>query len=232
MPAEPRAIVFDLDDTLYPYRRFLASGFVAIARAIGERHRVEPRWVFDALMRASRSPARGAEIQDCFERFELPSREMAGEIARMENHELRLRLPRVTARLIARLRRTGWRLGILTNGPRGIQTRKLRSLGLDDGFDAVVFAPEHGTGYGKPDVEPFAEIARLLDVAPARTVMVGDHEICDVQGAIGAGMHAVRCDVWTRASAETAAAAAIDRLDQVPAIAVSLVMEESSHEAA
>jgi hypothetical protein len=38
--------------------------------------------------------------------------------------------------------------------------------------------------------------------------------------------------VWTRASAETAAAAAIDRLDQVPAIAVSLVMEESSHEAA
>ena len=30
-------ICFDLDDTLYPYRRFKLSGFVAVARRLSDR---------------------------------------------------------------------------------------------------------------------------------------------------------------------------------------------------
>ena len=32
MPPERRAVVFDLDDTIYPYRRFKLSGFAEVAR--------------------------------------------------------------------------------------------------------------------------------------------------------------------------------------------------------
>jgi putative hydrolase of the HAD superfamily len=232
MPAEPRAIVFDLDDTLYPYRRFLASGFAAIAAAVGDRHRLDARRVFHTLMRASRGEARGREIQHGFAELALPDHEVAREVARFRDHHPRLRLPPVSARLLARLRDAGWRLGILTNGPRDIQGRKLHSLGLAAAFDAIVFAPEHGSGAGKPETEPFAEVVHRLGTPPARVVMVGDHEICDVQGAIGAGLSAVRCDVWTRAGGPTEAAAAIDRLSQLPALAASLVLEASVHDAA
>ena len=40
--ADARALVFDLDDTLYPYRQFVSSGFRAVAAEV-ERAQAYPR---------------------------------------------------------------------------------------------------------------------------------------------------------------------------------------------
>ena len=56
--SEPRAIVFDLDDTLYPYRAFVRSGFRAVGQRLAEERGVSVTSVLRALRQASSVPGR------------------------------------------------------------------------------------------------------------------------------------------------------------------------------
>jgi FMN phosphatase YigB (HAD superfamily) len=83
------------------------------------------------------------------------------------------------------LRCLGYRIGILTDGPAASQRQKLDACGLLPLIDAVVLSAELGTQ--KPDPKVFAECGRLLDLAPAQLVMVGNNVYRDVRGACKAG---------------------------------------------
>ena len=226
MQPDRRAVVFDLDDTLYPFRRYLASAFAVVAAHLEARFGCDRRRTHRVLMRASRGPARGHEIQVCLAALGLPDRIVPGLLTLMTAHEPSLRLPLVSARVLDTLRADGWKIGIITNGSPAVQFRKVAALGLAARVNAVIYAPEHGSGRGKPDAEPFLEISRRLNVLPSRTIVVGDSDECDITGAIGAGMHAIRCDVWLpRPATATRAATIVARLSQVPEIVRALVTE-------
>jgi putative hydrolase of the HAD superfamily len=232
MPLEPRAVVFDLDDTIYPYRRFTLSGFAEVARHLERAHGLDARLGFSAMTGASRGLDRGREIQACLAQHDLPIALASELLDLFRHHQPRLRLPRSAARALATLRRGGWRVGVLTNGQPSIQRRKVDALGLAPYVDAIVYAAACGRGLGKPEPEAFAEIARQVQVPASRVVFVGNDERCDVQGAIDAGMRAVRCRVWARAAGPTAAAATIDRLAHVPSVAHALLEEAPNRHAA
>jgi len=232
MLPERRAVVFDLDDTLYPYRRFRLSGFLAVARHLATTRGLDARLGFAALVGASRSAKRGREIQACLEQHDVPAADLPVLLDVLRHHVPRLRLSRATIGTLANLRRDGWRVGVLTNGQPTIQARKVEALGLAPLVDAVTYAMSCGRGVGKPDPEPFAAIARQLGVPPAQIVFVGDDERCDVAGALAAGMQAIRCAAWVPGSRSTAARGVIDRLTQVPAVAHAFLEEGSNRHAA
>jgi putative hydrolase of the HAD superfamily len=233
MPSlEPRAVVFDLDDTLYPYEQFRISGFRAVAAHLAVAQRLDERAILAALLRASRGADRNRELQACLTLFALPGELIDELLGIVRDHEPRLVLSIHAASALNHLRRAGWRLGILTNGEPDVQQRKIDALGLWSAVDAVVYATACGTGAGKPDPAAFQEVARLLDVRPDRAVFVGNDEACDVAGAIGAGMHAVLCSVWDRASSPTRAHRIVNHLSEVPAVALALVKGGSSSHAA
>jgi putative hydrolase of the HAD superfamily len=226
MQPERRAVVFDLDDTLYPFRRYLVSAFAAVAAQLEAKFGCDRRRTLRILLNASRGPARGHEIQVCLAALGLPDRMVPGLVGLMTAHEPSLRLPAVTARVLDTLRADGWRIGIITNGSPAIQFRKIAALGLAAHVNAVVYATEHGSGRGKPDVEPFVEVGRRLSVMPSRTIVVGDSDECDIAGAIGAGMYAVRCDAWLpRPAIASRARTIVDRLSCVPDVVRALVAE-------
>ena len=186
-----RAVIFDLDDTLYPFRRFVLSGFAACARRLARRRGVNGRRAFNWMVKAHRDGAHGQEVQMALQLLGLSASltpSLVDDI--VWGRELNLRLPTSVVETLAQLRADGWRLGVLTNGDPEVQARKVDALGLAEHVDAVVFATEHG--HGKPDSASFLEAARRLRVAPARTVFVGDDEWCDVHGARQAGMRTVR----------------------------------------
>jgi len=232
MSPEARAIVFDLDDTLYPYRAFLRSGFAAVSAYLERAHGVNRAWVLRWLIRASRGSERGRELQACLAVLRLSPALLPILLRTLRAHDPAIRLPRVTARALDALRADGWRLGILTNGAPAVQARKVCALGLPGRVDAVVFAAEHGTGAGKPEPAPFAEIARRLDVDPARVVVVGNDARADVGGAARAGMRAVACAAWTPGDRDLPAGTpSVARLADV-AVVATLVLEEAGRHAA
>lgn len=232
MLPDRRAVVFDLDDTLYPYRRFRLSGFLAVARHLEATRGLDVRLGFAALAGATHSRHRGRELQACIEQHDLPALDLPELLDVFRHHAPRLRLFPSTARVLARLRAGGWRVGVVTNGQPTIQARKVEALGLAAHVDTIVYAMSCGRGLGKPEPEPFAAIARQLDVRPAHIVFVGDDERCDVAGARAAGMLSVRCAAWTPLTTPTAAHAVVDRLARVPAVAQVLLQEALNRHAA
>lgn len=223
MPREPRAVLFDLDDTLYPQRRFVVSGFAAVARHLAARRGVRARLVFDTLCAAHRRGERGAELQACLASLGLSPDLVWPLVEVMRAHRPSLRLPPASRRTLVALR-AAWRIGIVTNGIPSVQAAKVEALGLRRLVDVVVFAAEHGSGMGKPDPEPFEAALGALEVPADRAVFVGDSEPCDIVGAAAAGLRTVR--VWSpRAAAppSTRADALAASIEDVPAIAGALL---------
>jgi putative hydrolase of the HAD superfamily len=223
MRHEPCAVMFDLDDTLYPRQRFLLSGFGAVARYLDRHWGIEPRRAFSTLAGAFRT-ARGRELQVVVRRFDLPPWLVPQLVDVIREHEPRLRLPRASARVLEQLREE-WRIGIVTNGPPEIQGRKVEALGLAPLVDTVVYAHATGRGLGKPDRAPFVEAARRLGVCLTRAVFVGDDPVNDIAGAQRVGMHAIRIvrpglQAWEAAGT---ADAVVESMDEVPAAAIGLV---------
>ena len=80
-------------------------------------------------------------------------------------------------------------VGLVTNGEGRMQRKKLRSLGIQDHFAAILISEE--LGLRKPQPEIFWEACRRLGSSPKRTLMVGDNPVADIGGALGAGLGAL-----------------------------------------
>jgi len=191
MTAAPRAILFDLDETLYLERRFALSGFAAVARAIAAEAGLPAEAIFRRLSAAMRRGERAVAFQQLCAALRWPESRVETLVEIYRSHAPNLRLPRRTRETLEALR-AEWRLGIVTNGPVGIQAAKVDTLGVEPLVDAVVYASICGLGGGKPSPEPFVAAARKLGVILSRCVFVGDDPRRDIGGARRVGMKTIR----------------------------------------
>lgn len=96
--------------------------------------------------------------------------------------------------VLEQLRGHGYTIGILSNGFKQVQYRKLASARLDRLIDIVVLSDD--IDVNKPDRRIFEyamERAGSAD-APSANLMVGDNPATDIAGALGAGWRAVLFD--------------------------------------
>jgi phosphoglycolate phosphatase len=197
------AVVFDWDGTLMDSTAVIAS---AIRRAAADLGLPDP-----GPERAARVIGLGLAQALSMAVPELPLQRAAEFSARYRVHflagEPHMRLFPHARELLAQLRSRGARLAIATGKTRAGLARALDSLGLAAQFDASRCADETAP---KPHPDMLLELARLLDIAPARMVMVGD-TTHDLQMAEAAG---------TAAVAVTHGAHPASVLRQAPALAV------------
>ena len=90
-------------------------------------------------------------------------------------------------------------VGIITNGPTGIQQPKLDLLAIEPHFAFVLIS--ESVGFWKPDPRIFELALEQAEVEPHEAIYVGDSVIADVPGAHAAGLRAVwinrRAVEWT-----------------------------------
>lgn len=92
--------------------------------------------------------------------------------------------------LLKELKARGYLTGVITNGPSVLQNHKMDTSGLRPYCDIVVVSGDEGVH--KPDPRLFEITAERLGVKPQECVYVGDHPVNDIQGALSAGMRAIR----------------------------------------
>jgi putative hydrolase of the HAD superfamily len=224
-----KAVIFDLDDTLYPYIQYVHSGFAAVATYVDRHFRVPAKDAYATLRCASEVDARGSELQRLCDVYRLDRSIVPALLRQFNAHHPQLWLTHDAAAVLGNLRRTGWRLGLLTNGDPSIQKKKVEVLGLAALIDHVVYASEHAPG-GKPAREPFIEVLCRLEVAPHDAVMVGDDPVNDVDGARAVGIRTIFLAGTGRAH-EDAADAVVHALSDVPAAAAALFDRGMAHAA-
>ncbi len=189
-----QAIVFDLDDTLYPERDYVLSGFRAVA-AWAEAHLDIPAALGLAeLQSLFEQGVRGDTFNRWLAAHGLASESLVLRLVQVyREHEPALTpFPEVPG-LLASFRRR-YRLGIVSDGYLAVQQRKLAALNLAHHFEAIVFSDEWGRRAWKPSVIPFQAVLQRLAVSAAGSVYVADNPGKDFLGARQAGMFTV----WVR----------------------------------
>lgn len=82
-----------------------------------------------------------------------------------------------------------FRLALITNGASDTQRSRLRLLGIEKTFHAVIISGE--VGVAKPDASIFELALRKLGAVNESVWHVGDNLKTDVAGAAGAGLTSV-----------------------------------------
>ena len=184
-----RAVIFDLDDTLYPLNEYVKSGFRQISRLfLGHSQEVYDQ-LWNAYERQATmkvvaadteqaekdsvdtvlvdvEPAVARAIHTMLRQNGLDSDEMAEKCLRIYvQHRPNIQPYDGVVELLQELREKGIRLGLLIDGPAEMQREKLRALGIIPFFDEIVITDDiagHGdvTKFRKPNPICF-EIMRL-----------------------------------------------------------------------
>jgi putative hydrolase of the HAD superfamily len=195
--AWPKAILFDLDDTLWPIEPVILQAEQTLYDWLGRNApRVAEQFTIDSLRQARLALlAQNPEFQ-----FDLGALRRAGLLAAFEQAgEDAAKVEQAMIEFFAArnavipyddvlpglLRLKGRVLvGSISNGNADLQT-----IGLSHHFKVSVAA--HQLGCAKPDAAIFLAACKELGVAPQDAVYVGDDVLLDVQGAQRAGLRAV-----------------------------------------
>jgi putative hydrolase of the HAD superfamily len=213
------AAIFDLDDTLYPQSQWLDGAWKAVGGAAAG-YGVDPDVLRPALVAAAAcGSASGGIIDRALSVIGRPDVPVPPLVDAFRRHRA-VRLSTFPGALEA-LSRLGESLplGLVTDGHPGIQRGKLRSLGLSDRFDAVIFSDELGRDRRKPHPAPFRAVLRQLGVDAHTAVYIGDHPDKDIAGAASVGMPAIRVFTGEYAALPDRVPAQAQAADVVGAIA-------------
>ncbi len=177
MASEPvSAVVFDMDDTLYLERDYVRSGYcvvgVTLRQRLGRSDAFE-EWLW-ARFEAGQT---GGAFDALGEHFglDLSADDIASLVEVYRGHVPAIApLPGVVA-LLKRLKNSGVKLGVLSDGYLPAQRNKLRALGIGSWLDAVVLTEELGRDCWKPAPAGFEHIVADLGASHSRCTYVGDN---------------------------------------------------------
>lgn len=133
-----QAVIFGLDNVLYPLDEYVQSGFRQISRLfLGHGQEV-----YDQLWNAYQGQVEEA-IHAMLRQNELDSDEMAEKCLRIyEQHSPRIQPYDGVVDLLKELREKGLRLGLLVDGQPEMQREKIRALGVLPLFDEIIITDD------------------------------------------------------------------------------------------
>lgn len=186
------AIVFDLDDTLYPEIDYVLSGFHAAAEWAKVHLGLPSKNGFRELKSLFDRNIRGDTFDTWLRMHGIRDKKRVEELVNIyRGHSPSLN---VFPEVLPLLEFLGQhcRLGIVSDGYCEVQARKLKALGIAAFFQAIVFSDELGREAWKPSVVPFKLVLSKLGTEARRSVYVGDNPLKDFFGARQIGMFTVQ----------------------------------------
>lgn len=187
-----QAVIFDLDDTLYPEREYAFSGFDAVAAK------------FEDVFGSAESAA--ARMRELFETGDRPrvfdvllaERGIAPTpqliqtmVATYRTHTPRIRLFPDAEAALSQLQ-NNYKLGLITDGPSVMQWAKIDALRLRERIDAIIVTDDLGPGFPKPHPLAFERMVDRLHVPHAGCVYIADNAAKDFVAPRALGWRTLR----------------------------------------
>ena len=201
-----KAVLFDLDDTLYRERDFVDQSFRSVA-VVMEKYLADRRKIREKR-EAEHIPSDESREELFKQMIELMEREGRGEIFNRLCEHYNVDIPvqelvkiyRETKPVLSlypdgeaflsQLEKAHIKTGLITDGNAQVQHNKIRALGLDKRLDVVLAS--YDLGLRKPDTGVYVHCLEKLRCRPGEAVYIGDNPLKDFIGARKLGMKTVR----------------------------------------
>ncbi len=187
-----QAIVFDLDDTLYPEQDYVFSGFRAVARWVEKKMGIPFEIGFGELKSLFEQGIRGNTFNLWLGKRELATNDMILELVRIYRDHAPVLTPFPDTLPLLGALAGHYSIGLVSDGYLDVQRRKFSALDLVDYFNAVVYSDEFGRMAWKPSTKPFEAVLQLLSADAQQTMYVADNPLKDFIGARQVGIFTIR----------------------------------------
>lgn len=187
-----KAVVFDLDGTLYDVKQYFGGAFGEISAYISKKYGSSQQDVFQSLVQLwqEKTSMYPRLFDDLIALLHLGQGELENLVSIFNGHTTKLEPYPDVIPTLKRLQGEKYKLGLITDGNVRRQQRKLQMLDLEHYFDTIVYAREVEP---KPSSLPFVTALSKLEVATEEdTFYIADNPLLDFKGAKEAGMHTVR----------------------------------------
>ena len=164
------AMIFDLDDTLYPEKSYVRSGYKVISE---EYHHIDnmQEKLWNVFLCGGRAIDEVLEAEGILSSYE---KEKCLNIYRFHKPEISF-YDGVYDMLIS-LRKRGKKIGIITDGRPEGQRAKIEALGLENLVDEIIVTDElGGIEFRKPNSAAFEKMQKLMNVSFYGMAYVGDN---------------------------------------------------------
>ena len=186
------AVLLDMDDTLYPEREYVLSGFHAVARWLETQVGLPADGTWTELCELFDHGVQKGTFDAWLDQRQMESNHWMPDILQQyRDHMPSIVLKPEVVDVLCRLQ-DRWPLGLVADGRWQSQQKKITALELSRWFDAIVLSDQLGPEHWKPSTKPFETVLAQLNVSPAHAVYVGDNPVKDFLGARSLGLKTIR----------------------------------------
>jgi putative hydrolase of the HAD superfamily len=191
-----KALLFDLDFTLYDQGQFMRGAFHDISEFLKQNYGVGKQRSYRKLINIWHEKKSGYSrlFDDLIDELGLQDEkglvEKLVDIFHAHKPE-RLRLYPDVSRCLPELKQK-YMLGLITDGHKDMQWTKIKILNIEELFDVIICTHEYGREYYKPSPKAFEIALKKMDINPWDAVYIGDSPKRDILPAKTLGMRVIR----------------------------------------
>jgi putative hydrolase of the HAD superfamily len=169
-----KAIVFDMDDTLYEEKQYVISGFKAVDQYIIEHYGVTG--FFETAIILFHSGIRELIFNKALDQLGV---EYGDHTIKILVNCYRSHMPDIhlaeDAKWVLEHLSSEVKLALLSDGYLNAQQQKVHALKLTDRFEVIVLSDEYGRENWKPSPLVYEEVSRKLQINHDQCMYIGDN---------------------------------------------------------
>lgn len=171
-----KAIIFDLDDTLISEKEYIKSGFRAVSKKISCDNNIDFDRVFEKMIKLFEESSNEVfnRVLDSFE-IKYTKEKINELIKAYREHIPDINFFDDVIPTITKLKSNGYKIGIITDGYKETQIRKIKKLDCKKWFDEIIITDEIGRDFWKPHEKPYKLMAEKLNLELEEMVYIGDN---------------------------------------------------------
>lgn len=182
--------IFDLDDTLYPEKEFVYSGFQKVSEYVSKKFKLKKSDVFRFLLKNFEKGSRKKNFDVLIEKFKIEE-DVKNLIQIYRNHKPKIHLYPDSRYALKKLKDKKIKIALITDGVPKVQSNKIKALDIEKIFDLIVIN-DLRKNIAKKDKKGFETIIKKLKVKPSECIFVGDNPEKDFVAANQMGFVSVR----------------------------------------
>lgn len=187
-----KAVIFDLDDTLISEKEYVKSGFKQVAIKIAEKYRLDKSKVYELLLNTFEEDSKMVfnRVLDKLNIY-YEKKDIKNLIDIYRGHKPDIKLYDDAKYILDVLYKKGIKLGIITDGYKISQRKKLEVLDIDKYFEYIVVTDELGREFWKPHSKSYEIMKNKLNLDYNEMVYVADNVLKDFVTANKLGIKTV-----------------------------------------